>query len=175
MSSHELSSSEGRKVLSGEFEPLAILAPIMKSSVPVFLDTSGVIGLDRVDDLRRLGELDDKLAFAASQSVRSADLVKAAGLHQVDVAQLAVELTSGISSAASGSSFLAAAAHSSARPSSPRSRQNFSICAASARFPPNRRSVLSFGNLGSLRALSLNSPLTGKSAEFPHESGEIVQ
>src|ERR1039458_10680781 len=61
----------------------------MKSSVPVFLDTSGVIGLDRVDDLRRLGELDDKLAFAASQSVRSADLVKAAGLHQVDVAQLA--------------------------------------------------------------------------------------
>jgi hypothetical protein len=43
---HELSSSEGRKILSGKFEPFAVLAAILKTPVPVFLDSSGVIGLD---------------------------------------------------------------------------------------------------------------------------------
>lgn len=61
----------------------------MKTPVPVFLDSSRVVGLDRVDDLRSLGHLDGKLAFAAAQSVRAADLIEAAGLHQVDVAQFA--------------------------------------------------------------------------------------
>jgi hypothetical protein len=41
-----------------------------------------------VDDFRGLRQLDDKLALAAPQSVCAADLVEAAGLHQVDVTQL---------------------------------------------------------------------------------------
>jgi hypothetical protein len=52
---HELPSSEGCKILSGKFEPFAVLAAILKTPVPVFLDSGGVIGLDRVDDLRSLG------------------------------------------------------------------------------------------------------------------------
>src|ERR1017187_6124050 len=86
-SSHELPSSEGRKILRGEFKPLAIPTTILKASVPVLLDPHRVIGLDRVDDLRRLGQLDDKLSFATAQSVRSANLVESASLHQVDIAQ----------------------------------------------------------------------------------------
>ena len=86
---HELPSSEGREVLRGEFKPLAVLAPILKAPVPVLFDASRVIGLNRVDDLRRLGKLDDKFSFSTAQSVRSANLVEAASLHQVDVAQFA--------------------------------------------------------------------------------------
>src|ERR1017187_9322115 len=88
-SSHELPSSEGRKILRGEFKPLAIPTAIVKTPVPVLLDAYGVVGLDRVDDLRRLGQLDDKLSFATAQCIRSADLEEAAGLHQVDIAQFA--------------------------------------------------------------------------------------
>lgn len=61
----------------------------MKTPVPVFLYSSGVVGLYRVSDLRRFGKLDDKLAFTTAQGVGSADLVEAASLQQVDVAQFA--------------------------------------------------------------------------------------
>ena len=56
---------------------------------------------------------------------------------------------------------LAATAQSSARSFSPRSRQNCPNCAASARFPPDRRKLLWLGNFGSIRDLSLISPVTG--------------
>jgi hypothetical protein len=51
---HELSSSEGREILGGKFEPFAVLAAILKTPVPVFLNSRGVIRLNRVDDLRSL-------------------------------------------------------------------------------------------------------------------------
>jgi hypothetical protein len=73
--SHELPSSEGRKVLSGEFKPLAVLAALMKTPVAIFLNSSGVVGFDRVDDLRRFGKVDDKLAFTTAERVRSANLI----------------------------------------------------------------------------------------------------
>ena len=85
----ELPPSERGQILSGQFEPLAVLAAITKTSVLVFLDSNWVISPDRVDQPRCLGQLDGKLAFAAAESIRAADLIEAAGLDQVDVAQFA--------------------------------------------------------------------------------------
>src|ERR1035441_7050807 len=56
---HDLSSSEGRKILGGEFEPLAVLASILKASVPVLLDPHRVIGLNRMDALGGPGRLEE--------------------------------------------------------------------------------------------------------------------
>ena len=84
--SHKLPPPEGCKILRPEFEPLAVLAPAAKASVPVLFDSGGIIGLDRVDNLGRPGKLDGELAFASPNRVRSTDLVEPTCPHQIDVA-----------------------------------------------------------------------------------------
>lgn len=58
--------------------------------MPILLDPCRVISLDRVDQYRRFGKLDGKLVFATAQRARSADLVEAAGFHQIHVAQVVI-------------------------------------------------------------------------------------
>lgn len=86
--SHELSPTEGRNVGNRKVKPFAILPPVTEAGMPIGFDAERIIGLDGMDDLGFLWELNRELTLSASRRVRSTNLVEPSGLQKVDETEL---------------------------------------------------------------------------------------
>jgi len=75
---HELASLEGRDILGGEFEPLALLPFRLEPLVPVCLDTTRVVSPNYVNPPHGFGELYVEFVLPSSSGVGFPNFVKTA-------------------------------------------------------------------------------------------------
>lgn len=84
MGLHELPALERFYIGAAQIEPFPVLAFLIKSLVPIRLDTDGIIGTDDMHSNGLLGQLYRKFVFTTASRVAPANFVVAPRLDQID-------------------------------------------------------------------------------------------
>ena len=169
MGLHELPALERFYIGAAQIEPFPVLAFLIKSLVPIRLDTDGIIGTDDMHSNGLLGQLYRKFVFTTASRVAPANFVVAPRLDQIESSEAST------SSSGTGAARPAVTAQSGTTSSYlSRPLQYASMRATNCCFDPNREKVLCQGKARSVARLQFHFAHGRKFPQLAHQGHETL-